>query len=259
VSKHLGSLAVGAFVIAVCQTLRLAMRVFDEMTKEQQEKNLMMKLAMKCVQCCLWCLQKTVEFVSYYGYVYVAIEGCSFCWACKQTFGLVAVNVGQVTVNTIVKKLLGFLMTWSNPCLCAALMFFALDSDAAYKDAGYEPIYPAVFVFLCAYVVATNVATVYACSIDTIFICATKDIKENPQSPKYLSNDMRKVFGFDEVTSGEAAALKGGEEGYNPGKQKATVAPEPESKDNYVAGAGGGAALPFNPPPTFAEACAASS
>ena len=27
VSKHLGSLAVGAFVIAVCQTLRIAMKV----------------------------------------------------------------------------------------------------------------------------------------------------------------------------------------------------------------------------------------
>ena len=36
---------------------------------------MVLKLGMKCVQCCMWCLQKTVEFVSYYGYVYVAIEG----------------------------------------------------------------------------------------------------------------------------------------------------------------------------------------
>ena len=27
----------------------------------------MLKLAMKCAHCCTWCLQKTVEFVSYYG------------------------------------------------------------------------------------------------------------------------------------------------------------------------------------------------
>ena len=35
------------------------------MTKEQQKGNLVMKLALKCAQCCMWCLQKTVEFVSY--------------------------------------------------------------------------------------------------------------------------------------------------------------------------------------------------
>ena len=117
----------------------------------------MLKVAMKCMQCCMWCLQKTVEFVSFYGYVYVAIEGCSFCWACKQTFQLVLGNPGQVSVNQIVKLLLSFLMTWSNPVLCATLCFYTLDSNAAYGASGYEPIYPSVFVFLCAYVIASNV------------------------------------------------------------------------------------------------------
>ena len=45
------------------------------LTQAQQGENLVLKLAMKCAHCCMWCLQKTVEFVSYYGYVYVAIEG----------------------------------------------------------------------------------------------------------------------------------------------------------------------------------------
>ena len=65
----------GAFVIALCQTLRLGMKLLDSMTQDAQDKNMVLKLGMKCVQCCMWCLQKTVEFVSYYGYVYVAIEG----------------------------------------------------------------------------------------------------------------------------------------------------------------------------------------
>ena len=48
-----------------------------------------------------------------------------------------------------------------------------------------------MFVFLCAYVIASNVSTVYSCSIDTIFLCAFKDLKENG-TPKYLSNDLRR-------------------------------------------------------------------
>ena len=138
----------GAFVIALCQTLRLGMKLLDSMTQDAQDKNMVLKLGMKCVQCCMWCLQKTVEFVSYYGYVYVAIEGCSFCWACKQTFQLVLSNPGQVSVNQVVKLLLSFLMTWSNPMFCATLCFYTLDSDSAYTDKGYAPLYSAVLVFL---------------------------------------------------------------------------------------------------------------
>ena len=111
-----------------------------------------------------------------------------------------------MSVNQIVKLLLSFLMTWSNPVLCATLCFYTLDSDATYGASGYQPIYPAVFVFLCAYVIASNVSTAYSCSIDTIFLCAFKDIKENGDSPKYLSNDLRQAFGFD----------KAGAEGSNP-------------------------------------------
>merc|ERR1719424_1858235 len=243
-SKHLGSLAVGAFVIALCQTLRLGMKLLDSMTQQAQDKNFMLKVAMKCMQCCMYCLQKTVEFVSFYGYVYVAIEGCSFCWACKQTFQLVLSNPGQVSVNQIVKLLLSFLMTWSNPVLCATLCFYTLDSNAAYGASGYEPIYPSVFVFLCAYVIASNVSTVYSCSIDTIFLCAFKDIKENGDSPKYLSNDLRRAFGFDKVG---AEGGTGGGKGEDEGGKSSKVAPAPKSKkskgddasDSYVVGAGG--------------------
>ena len=44
-------------------TLTLTLTV----TQAQQGENLVLKLAMKCAHCCMWCLQKTVEFVSYYG------------------------------------------------------------------------------------------------------------------------------------------------------------------------------------------------
>ena len=55
-----------------------------------------------------------------------------------------------------------------------------------------------------------QVSTVYSCSIDTIFLCAFKDIKENGDAPKYLSNDLRRAFGFDKAGAAEAFPLKGG-------------------------------------------------
>ena len=60
VAKHLGSLAVGSFCIALCQLLRLMLLVVDRATKAQQGNNLVLKLAIKCAHCALWCLQRTV-------------------------------------------------------------------------------------------------------------------------------------------------------------------------------------------------------
>ena len=62
-----------------------------------------------------------------------------------------------MSVNQIVKTLLSFLMTWTNPLLCATLCFYVLDADETYGANGYEPIYPSLFVFLSAYVIASNV------------------------------------------------------------------------------------------------------
>ena len=102
-SKHLGSMAVGSFVIALCQLLRLVLHAVDRATKSQQESNLLLKLVVKCSQCAAYCLQKTVEFVSFYGYVFVAIDGSSFCRACRDTFVLVASYPSQAAVNGTVK------------------------------------------------------------------------------------------------------------------------------------------------------------
>ena len=38
--------------------------------------------------------------------------------------------------------------------------------------------------------------SVYECAIDSIFLCAFKDMADN-KPPKYMSNDLRKAFGLD--------------------------------------------------------------
>ena len=84
---HLGSAAFGAAVIAICQFIRYLLACVDYYTKDLQDTNFVYKVAIKCAQCAMWCLQKTIEFISYFGFVYIAIEGYSFCAACRKTFG----------------------------------------------------------------------------------------------------------------------------------------------------------------------------
>ena len=221
VSKHLGSMAVGSALIAACQTVRLVLYAVDGSTKKAQEKNFLLKLTIKCVQCALWCLQKSVEFVSFYAYCFVALEGTSFCRAAKDTFMLCRRYPSQLAVNKIVAKLLSLLIGLSTPCACTVFCFLYLDADAEFS-AHLSPFYPAAAVFLAAYLVADGITTVFTCCVDTIYLSAFKDMDEN-DPPRFMSNDLRRGFGLD-------AAASEAPRGYGTGKRAAAynkVAPEP--------------------------------
>ncbi len=40
-----------------------------------------MQVAIKCTRCCLWCLEKCLQFITGYAYIFVALNGDSFCTA----------------------------------------------------------------------------------------------------------------------------------------------------------------------------------
>lgn len=129
-SKHMGSMAFGSLILGICRLLRLILSTIDYYTQDLQDSNLFLKLVLKCdpiptlhygtlrqalsartcagrcSQCVMWCLQKTIEFISYFGYIFVAIRGENFCRACVSTFGFVVKNLSQTAVNKTVQSLL---------------------------------------------------------------------------------------------------------------------------------------------------------
>ena len=140
-TKHLGSMAFGSLIVAACQLVRICLKAVE--MSDAGKQGLLMRLVLKCAQCAMLCLHKSVEFVSYYGYVYVALEGGSFCKGCKSTFHLVARFPAQVAVNKTVQKLLALLMGWSTPALCALSCYYRLDNDAHYA-ARFSPMHASV-------------------------------------------------------------------------------------------------------------------
>jgi len=193
-SKHLGSMAFGACVIAICQFLRLMLNLYQYSTREQQKRSLLLRLAIKCAQCAMYCLEKTIEFVSHYSYVFVAIDGTTFCRGCRDTFKLVGNYPAQTAVNQAVKKLLKVIINWSTPAICAAVCFFYLEGDDEWSEE-HAALYPALTVFVGALAVSDGITTVLECCIDTIYLCAFKDMEAN-DPPKFMSDSLRSGFGL---------------------------------------------------------------
>lgn len=193
---HLGSAAFGALIIAICQLVRYMLATLDWYTKDLQDSNLVFKMAIKCSQCAMWCLQKTIEFVSYFGFVYIALEGKNFCWSCKETFKflLTPKNAIQTAVNKVVQKLIVLIISFTTPTFMALICYGWLYNNSEYAEDN-NPLYPCILVWIGSFALAGAIATVFECTIDTIFLCSFKDAAE--YDGKYMSKDMREAFGID--------------------------------------------------------------
>ena len=200
VSRHLGSMAFGSLIVATVQLVRILLKAVEASTKDAQRRNIVVVLVLKCAQCAMWCLQGTVEYISYYGYVYVALEGGSFCRGCRSTFELIARFPAQAAVNKTVQKLLNLLLAWSVPTLSAASCWYYLEGYDEYIAEGYSAAHATLAVFLMAWVIADGMTTVLSCCIDTIYLSAFVDMDAN-DPPKYMSYELRAAFGIDAAAS----------------------------------------------------------
>lgn len=190
-------MAFGSALVAICQLIRLIIHLIDQATKDAQEKSMLLRLIIKCTQCCVWCLEKTIEFISSYAYVFVAIEGKNFCAGCKDTFKLLTKYPAQVAVNQLVKSLLTILLGWSTPIICALVSYYHLRGSDWFTDS-YSPFYSSLVVLIGAWFVASGVVEVYRCSIDTIYLSVFEDM-ENNHPPKFMSDSLRSSFGVDKA------------------------------------------------------------
>jgi len=193
--KHLGSIAFGSAILTLMTVLRIVLNLISYYTKDLQKSNCLLRMVICCTQCCLYCLDRTVKFITYYGYIFVAIEGSTFCGACISTFGFIMKYPSQMGVNRMVANLLSCLISLSIPFGCAFVGFIWIDQMNPLRP---QPATAAVFIFLLSYVVASSITDVFKCCIDTIFVCAFKDLEEHTP-PKFMSTALRAGFGLDDA------------------------------------------------------------
>lgn len=104
---HSGSLAYGSFLIAVVTMLKFIFEYFAKTQEKLTQNNCAAKTAVKCIRCCIWCLDACVKFISENAYCQIAISGCTFCEGAQKSFWMLARNPGTYMAMNVA----GWLMT----------------------------------------------------------------------------------------------------------------------------------------------------
>jgi len=93
---HPGSMAFGAFILAVVQFLKYLMQYLAKQAEAQ--KNKACACILKCLAYCLWCFEKCIKFLNKNAYIQVALMSTPFCESAKNAFFLILRNAARFGV-----------------------------------------------------------------------------------------------------------------------------------------------------------------
>ncbi|KAL4160308.1 hypothetical protein PRNP1_000878 [Phytophthora ramorum] len=203
----LGSLCFGSFIIAVVQFLRIMLEYLDRNTKQIQQGNRIVRVALLAVKCCLWCFEKCVKFLSRNAYILIAMKGSSFCTASARSFKLIFKNMARVAVVNSISFFLLFLIKLT-VTLAVGLVVFALLSSSLSLSADQlsllggetvtSPLAPMVVACVLAWLVASAFVNVYDAAIDTILLCFCEDTEQHGDSAsEFMSKELQHIMGRD--------------------------------------------------------------
>ncbi|KAL1505597.1 hypothetical protein ABEB36_005126 [Hypothenemus hampei] len=195
---HLGTLAFGSLIIAICRMIRVCLEYIDHKLKKYD--NELTKAILCCLKCFFWCLEKFLKFINKNAYIMCAIHGKNFCASAKDAFTLLLRNIIRVFV---LDKVTDFLFFLSKVLIAVgvgavAYLFFATNlvsfMDNSELNFGLVPV---IAIMLVTYLISTLFFNVYSMAVDTLFLCFLEDIERNDgkSRPYFMSTNLMKIFG----------------------------------------------------------------
>jgi hypothetical protein len=162
---HTGSLAFGAFILAVVQFIRYLMKYFEKQAEAQ--KNRVMVIILKVVQCCIWCFEQCIKFLNKNAYIQVAMRGTNFCTSAKKAFQIIMANLlrfGTVAVLGYVVACIGYLFIMAATVVSGYFILKGLHPDMS-------PTIPIIMYAMLSYTVGVLFMNVFGMAVDTCLQC----------------------------------------------------------------------------------------
>ncbi|VVC24458.1 Hypothetical protein CINCED_3A005258 [Cinara cedri] len=170
---HLGSVALGSFIITVIQIIRAILDFIDESLKDS--KNEIAQALYKMFKCLFSCIQQFVQYLTRNAYIEVAIYGDNFCRSGQLAFKNITSNVLRVAAINSVGDFVLFLGKVLVVTSTVLLGFKILEN----KPGVLHLWVPLSVAGIFAYFVAHCFISVYEMVIDTIFMCFCEDCNLN--------------------------------------------------------------------------------
>ncbi|GKT18240.1 Choline transporter-like protein [Aduncisulcus paluster] len=191
---HLGTVAIGSFLIAFMTWIRI---MFEYLASkiESKDQNEMISFAIKCVRCCLACLDRFLKFITKMAYIVAAVYNYGFFKAAKHAAELVLRHPLRMATLQVVGDSVLFLIN----LLCSGLAAIGTAVYVYYVEKESAFLLPTLITLAFSLAFNKMFTSVLETAIDAIFISLCEDEERNDGSaskpykaPKKLLKYMEK-------------------------------------------------------------------
>jgi len=174
--KNFGSLCIGSLLIAIVQFIRIMMKWVKQHVKGKENK--VTEALFKCLECCLACFERFLEFLNKNAYIMMAIYGGSFCFSAKKAITVILANpIKTATIQCI-----------SNYCMTLGKIAISATATAGVfiflKNTTITSLWivPVLVTAVSSFAIATLFMNIYDMAISTILLCFLEDTEVNDGS-----------------------------------------------------------------------------
>ncbi|XP_021116850.1 choline transporter-like protein 1 isoform X5 [Heterocephalus glaber] len=206
---HLGTVAKGSFIITLVKIPRMILMYIHSQLKGKE--NACARCVLKSCICCLWCLEKCLNYLNQNAYTATAINSTNFCTSAKDAFVILVENAlrvaaintvgdfmlflgkgsgGEPTAHMLQHAHIAFCQQESQVAVAAEQQVLIVCSTglAGIMLLNYQQDYtvwvlPLIIVCLFAFLVAHCFLSIYEMVVDVLFLCFAIDTKYNDGSP----------------------------------------------------------------------------
>ncbi|XP_076335074.1 choline transporter-like protein 1 [Tachypleus tridentatus] len=185
VRYHLGSVALGSFLVVLLKVIRA---IFNKLKQKIKDHPTWCTTLLRCCSCCLWCFDKFLVFLNRNAFIEIAIYGYSFCKAAQKAFHLLSNNILRVAAINSVGD---FVLLLGKAGVSVATVFIGLELIKDKEGVNYKWI-PVTIACIFAFLVSHCFLGVYEMAVDTLFLCFCEDCERNDgiNKPFYMSRSL---------------------------------------------------------------------
>lgn len=206
---HAGSIAIGAFIIAVIRFIRIVFVYLAQQAEQASGDNQAVKLMVKVAECVLACIEKICDYINESAYAYMAVTGDNFCMSAWNGFLL---NIKHILKFSFANMIAKVFILLGKVAIVAGNMF-SLYEIMKYRNDLEEVsslLAPMVLIGVVTFMTASIFLGLFDTAVMALMTCLAIDMDMNDGSPKYgpptFHDGVKKI---DENT-GEKVAEEGG-------------------------------------------------
>lgn len=188
VRNHLGTIFLGAFIVAVIQILRVILLVVEKKISERLRNNPTVKGILACLHCFLACLERLMKFINKNAYIVMAIEGSNFISSAQRALQLLLGNALTVGAITVISE---YVMIFSKLMITAisTLVVYGILKARGGNDSLTSGILILVIAGVFAFFISCLFINIFSVCIDTILLCYCVD-KDAGNDKHYYPSDL---------------------------------------------------------------------